>query len=89
VEGEKRYYREYIYKINIIKVILVCSNYVLVENNKSTTILNSKFGLKIIRNKGKQKIKRKEKRTPRVGPNMTKARPTSINRAAQPLDSRA
>jgi hypothetical protein len=44
-EGEERYYREYIYKLNIIKVVLVCSNYVLVGNKKSTKILNSKFGI--------------------------------------------
>jgi hypothetical protein len=47
VEREKRGTIEniYIYKLNIIKVVLVCSNYVLVGNKKSTKILNSKFGI--------------------------------------------
>jgi hypothetical protein len=44
VERDKRGTIEKIYKINIIKVELVCSKYVLVGNNKSATILNSKFG---------------------------------------------
>jgi hypothetical protein len=45
VEREKRGTIKKIYKINIIKVILVFSDYVLDLNNKFTVNWNSKFGI--------------------------------------------